>query len=142
MVVAKGKDVILLSHAVYLFQEQFADFYPYLLIEHGFAFFFELISGSETILNEADVTLTAVDQEAVVDDAKLSLYQRWLQKAQENDQELSSTYVSSVTDFIFSFVGYVIINDDYLSPTLKLITLFTNKSILSIFMKRFSGLIW
>ena len=53
-----------------------------LLIEPGFAFFFELISGSETILNEADVPLTAVDQEAVVDDARLSLYQRWLQKAQ------------------------------------------------------------
>ena len=89
MVVAKGKDGTLLSHVVYLFQEQFADFYPYLLIEPGFAFFFELISGSETILNEADVPLTAVDQEAVVDDARLSLYQRWLQKAHENDQELS-----------------------------------------------------
>lgn len=107
MVIAKRKDVILLLHTVYLFQEQFADFYPYLLIEHGFAFFFELISGSETILNEADVTLTAVDQEAVVDDAKLSLYQRWLQKAQENDQELSSTYANCVTGFILSFVGCV-----------------------------------
>ena len=135
MVVAKGKDVILLSHVVYLFQ-------GYLLIEPGFAFFFELISGRETILNEADVPLTAVDQEAVVDDARLSLYQRWLQKAQENDQELSSTYVSSVTDFILSFVGCVITNDDYLALTLKSITLFANKSILSIFIKRFSGLIW
>ena len=89
MIVAKGKDVILLSPVVYLFQVQFADFYQYLLIEPSLAFFFELISGSETILNEADVPLTAVGQEAVVDDARLSLYQRWLQKAHENDQELS-----------------------------------------------------
>ena len=58
-----------------------------MLIEPGFAFFFELISGSETILNEADVPLTAVDQEAVDDDTRLCLYQRLLQEAQENDQD-------------------------------------------------------